>query len=157
MYVCNIFMVCHQMSTWKVPFGCCIQSMFISLAQTMCEKKTTNLELCALLFANSVLVPKFQQIFLTAKCCGIRPPVYSPNPRRLESLTFSGIISKAACSLHVFLKTLSVGLARVWTRNLQHARPMLNHYTEPRASGRSVECHDINPVWASVMASFDDN
>jgi len=87
--------------------------MFISLAQTMCERKTTNLELYALLFANSVLVPKFQQIFLREKCCGMTPPVYSPDPRRLESLTFSDVISKAACSWHEILKTLSVGPARV--------------------------------------------
>ena len=57
-----------------------------------------------------------------------RPTVFLPYPRRLQSLTVFRCHS--ADFLLSYLKTLTVGQARVWTRKLPFSRPALDLPTE---------------------------
>ena len=59
------------------------------------------------------------------KCCETGPTVYRPYPRRLESLTIYRCYYKGSTFSSVIFKTLSVGPAGVWTRNLPHGSPVL--------------------------------
>ena len=59
------------------------------------------------------------------KDCETRPTVYRPYPRRLESLTISRWLNKCSTFSSVNLKTLSVGPAEFWTRDLPHGCPVL--------------------------------
>ena len=56
--------------------------------------------------------------------CETGPKFYRPYPRRLESLTISDVIAKAALSLS-YLKTLSVGPVEAWTCDFPHGSPVL--------------------------------
>ena len=70
------------------------------------------------------------------KGCETGPTIYRPYPRRLES-------KKTRKSNHLqislqrqhfllsYLKTLSVGLAGVWTRDLPHGSPVLYQLSRP--------------------------
>ena len=57
------------------------------------------------------------------KCCEPRPTAFRPYQRRLESLT---VCITRQHFLLSFLKTLSVGPARIWTRELPLSRPALS-------------------------------
>jgi len=88
-------------------------------------------ELRPLLFSMSVWV-LLRPTELIRKSCETGPTVYSPYPRRLESLT----ICRWQHFLLNYLKTPSVGPARVWTRDLPHASPVLYHWANRSAVGR---------------------
>ena len=52
------------------------------------------------------------------KCFEMEPTIFRPYPRRLESLTICRCHYKGSTFFSVFIKTLSVGLARVWSHDL---------------------------------------
>ena len=54
------------------------------------------------------------------------PPVYRPYPRRLESLIICRCHYKDSTFSSVIFKTLSVGPARIRTRDLPLSRPALS-------------------------------
>ena len=60
------------------------------------------------------------------KCCETGPMVFRPYPRRLESLTVCRCHCKGSTFSSVILRTLSVGPAWVWTRDLPLSRPALS-------------------------------
>ena len=66
------------------------------------------------------------------KCCETGPTVFRPLPRRLESLTVCRCHCKGSTFSSVILKTLSVGPAGVWTRELPLSRPVLSQLCSSR-------------------------
>ena len=63
---------------------------------------------------------------MSNKCCETGPTVYrSLSETSRESNHLADVITKAALSSSVIFKTLSVGPAGVWTRNLPHGSPVL--------------------------------
>ena len=60
------------------------------------------------------------------KCCETGPTVFRPYPRRLENVTVCRCHCKGSTFSSVILRTLSVGPAWVWTRDLPLSRPALS-------------------------------
>ena len=60
------------------------------------------------------------------KCCETGPTVFRPYPRRLENVTVCRCHCKDSTFSSVILRTLSVGPAWVWTRDLPLSRPALS-------------------------------
>ena len=65
------------------------------------------------------------------KVCETGPPVYRPYPRRLESLIICRCHYKDSTFSSVIFKTLSVGPARIRTRDLPLSRPALSQLSQP--------------------------
>ena len=65
------------------------------------------------------------------RCCGTGTTVFRPYPRRLESLTVCRCHCKGSTFSSVILRTLSVGPAWVWTRDLPLSRPALSQMSQP--------------------------
>ena len=65
------------------------------------------------------------------KVCETGPPVYCPYPRRLESLIICRCHYKDSTFSSVIFKTLSVGPARIRTRDLPLSRLALSQLIRP--------------------------
>lgn len=64
------------------------------------------------------------------KCCETESMVYHPHPRRLESLTICRCQIQRQHFVLSRLKTVTVGLTRVWTHNLLCSSLMINQLSK---------------------------
>ena len=90
------------------------------------EDRPQHRELRPLLFSNSVWVLERPTELNVNKVCETGPPVYRPYPRRLKSLIIWRSHYKNSTLSSVIFKTLSVGPARIRTRDLPLSRPALS-------------------------------
>ena len=88
--------------------------------------------LCPQLFSNSGVGSFTSQKEPDSwKCCETGTMVFRPYLRRLESLTICRSHCQGSTFSSVILKTLSVGPAGFWTRDLPLSRPTLFQLSQP--------------------------
>ena len=87
------------------------------------------------------------------KVCETGPPVYRPYPRRLESLIICRCHYKDSTFSSVIFKTLSVGLARIRTRDLPLSRPWVGVCMSLALSLHYFQCNRINLFFISYCTS----